>query len=332
MSRQQRLRRYAGNTTLCCQSDKLGPLFDRDRISMSPSAHGAHRPRNGFSHGARSAEVANEGSCVTHAPKLPIAICKSSPLCCDMQFMQAQNGGMELQERLRAARQSLFAEAKEAADFMGIPQATYAHHEAGSRRPRPDAIERYARAFKVPVEWLAFGVGTASPRVMSILEHPEMQTVKNATRLGRGRGGSIERFAQPIPTVVPHGGYVSAGGSIDTSSEQTEPGIQYEVQLMVSIPDAHVAYEVVGDSMYPRYFAGELLICRGHEQDPTPYIGKQVAVGTTDGRRHVKILRNGSAPGLYDLESFNAPTIRDVEIAWVAQIAASVPSDGWNRS
>lgn len=127
------------------------------------------------------------------------------------------------------------------------------------------------------------------------------------------------------------GGYISAGGAIDTSSEQVDPGIEYEAHLMYNVPGAVAAYQVVGSSMYPRFMPDTVIICGGHSTDADALIDEEVAVGTPDGGRYLKILRKGSRPGVYDLESFNAPTMRDVELAWIAEIRAIIPAKQWRR-
>ena len=45
-------------------------------------------------------------------------------------------------------------------------------------------------------------------------------------------------------TTVPLAGRIVAGGVIDVSTEQSEPGVEYEVELSAQIADAVVAYQV----------------------------------------------------------------------------------------
>lgn len=130
-------------------------------------------------------------------------------------------------------------------------------------------------------------------------------------------------------TTVPLEGRIVGGGVIDVSTAQDEPGLEYEVELSVRIPDATVAYQVVGESMMPVYRPDTVIICRAHTQDIDRHIGKELAVGTRDHGRMLKTVHPGSKPGRYDLESFNASTIRDAELAWVARIAAIIPADEW---
>lgn len=63
------------------------------------------------------------------------------------------------QARLLAGYQT----ASEAADALGALRPTYLGHENGSRGFKGEA-ERYARFYKVSLEWLLTGRGEARPR------------------------------------------------------------------------------------------------------------------------------------------------------------------------
>lgn len=75
---------------------------------------------------------------------------------------------------------------------------------------------------------------------------------------------------------------------------------------------------VRGDSMWPRYSDGDVIIYDSHA--PLEKVnGSECIVALTDGRRYVKNIRRNS-DGTHDLESWNAPPIRNVDIEWVAEI------------
>ena len=75
---------------------------------------------------------------------------------------------------------------------------------------------------------------------------------------------------------------------------------------------------VDGESMMPRFRHGEHLIFGRRYDDPTPLVGQEVMARLADGRKMVKILRRGAAPGLWTLESINTrfKPIEDVELLW----------------
>lgn len=66
--------------------------------------------------------------------------------------------------RLRQAREKAGYETPTAAAAaFGWPYPTYAAHENGSRGIRPDAMLRYAKAFRVSAAWLLDGSDTGKP-------------------------------------------------------------------------------------------------------------------------------------------------------------------------
>lgn len=128
---------------------------------------------------------------------------------------------------------------------------------------------------------------------------------------------------------IPLGGRIVGGGMIDVSSNQDEPGVEYEIEIAVKVEGATVAYQVVGESMMPVYRPDTVVICRAHTPNVDSLLGRELAVGTKEHGRMLKTVHAGSKPGLYDLESFNAKLMRDVEVVWAARIAAIIPADEW---
>jgi len=64
----------------------------------------------------------------------------------------------ECHQRLKQARINCgFKTAAFAAERLGIPYGTYSGHENGSRGIKEHELKKYAKVFKVDLEWLAFG-------------------------------------------------------------------------------------------------------------------------------------------------------------------------------
>jgi phage repressor protein C with HTH and peptisase S24 domain len=84
------------------------------------------------------------------------------------------------------------------------------------------------------------------------------------------------------------------------------------------VPEGGIVLTVDGDSMLPRFRHGERLIFGRRHDDPSPLVGHEVMARLADGRKMVKILRRGAAPGLWTLESINTryPPLEDVELLW----------------
>ncbi|WP_245297303.1 XRE family transcriptional regulator [Rhizobium oryziradicis] len=126
-------------------------------------------------------------------------------------------------------------------------------------------------------------------------------------------------------------GRIGAGAEIVPDEEQIPPEGLYEVETPFPIPDDALAFEVNGDSMWPRYDDGDIVICWAQSVIPDSVVGWEAAVKTGDGRRYLKRIRKGADAGTYDLESHNAPPIRGVELVWVAAIQSVIRCGQWKK-
>lgn len=192
-----------------------------------------------------------------------------------------------LAERLKWAREhhGRYKTATDAARAFGWIVSSYLGHENGDRPGgRLDTIKRYAKAYGVRWEWLLDGSGQPT--------------------------------AKAADSMVPIAGYVSAGAEF-TPFADDDPGLG-DAPLVVEPNSAAVV--VRGDSMYPRYFDGEYIYYVKDLRDPTELIGEECVVKLRDGRIYVKILRRGSKKRLFNLESWNHPTIEDQAVEWAAPV------------
>ena len=124
-------------------------------------------------------------------------------------------------------------------------------------------------------------------------------------------------------------GRIGAGAEILPEFEQIPPEGLYEVELMLPLPRDSIAFAVEGDSMWPRYNAGDVVVCDAKEHDPSAVAGQEAAVRTGDGKRYLKTIRRGTANGTFDLESHNAPPIRNAKLEWAAPIMMILPGSRW---
>ncbi len=195
-------------------------------------------------------------------------------------------------DRLRMARErARISSARAAALRFGWKESTYASHENGQTPVPAGAATKYAKAFKVSPGWILTGEGKMD--------------------------------AQNLVKLM---GYVGAGAEIAPEHEQVPPEGLDEIELPFSVGMEAVAFEVQGDSMLPKYEAGDLVVCSVGPRNPDDFLRKFVAVRTSNGNRYLKKLRPGSKRGLYTLESFNAEPIENVKIAWIGEVLAIVPA------
>lgn len=209
----------------------------------------------------------------------------------------------EFKDRLRRARlDANFATGTEAARAFGWTTSTYLGYENGDREPSKAMARRLADAYKVSLDWLLTGRGEPKS----------------------GANGLSYRV-----TVM---GKIGAGAAILPEMEQIPGHGLYEIETPFTVPKGAIAFEVEGDSMWPRYDPGDVIVCWRQGSNMEEVIGWEAAVRTAEGHRYLKRILQGAEPGTFDLESHNAPPIRGVKIEWVAQVHAVVRADMWKNA
>ena len=200
-------------------------------------------------------------------------------------------------DRLKAARKRAgFESARYAAMRYGWTVSTYASHENGQTPVPQKAAETYAPKFRTTAAWILTGDGPATAR-----------------------------------NIAPVMGMVGAGGDISPEYEQVPPEGLSEIEAPFPLPDDAIAFQVEGNSMWPRYDPGDIVIVRSRQGDPDSLLGLEVALRTAKGQRYLKRVLRGKARGLYDLESHNAEPIRNVRIEWVSEVHAVIRAGQWRK-
>lgn len=170
-----------------------------------------------------------------------------------------------------------FKSAKDAAIRFGFNYNTYSQHErgvAGITRAAKD----YARAFRVSEAWLLTGEG----------QPEEERFVKIRGLAGAGPDGTV-LFA-------------------------TGDGDFGEVPAPIDASPTVEALEVKGTSMYGIANDGWLIFYEDKEPPSQHHMGELCVCWLEDDRVLIKIPRPGRLPGLFHLESANAPTMYDVPV------------------
>jgi DNA-binding XRE family transcriptional regulator len=175
--------------------------------------------------------------------------------------------------RLREARiDAKFETARAAAEAMGVKEQTYNNHENGGAGLSRSG-ERYARFYRVSLDWLLTGRGEKRPS-----------------------------HFQAVRKIIVDG-YV--GASVAMAGD---PGFEEPKEKTVDIPiDSEVhALVVKGHSQYPRFLDGEVILYDPRAVLPEALAGQYAVVQTLDGRRLIKIIERASADK-WRLKSHNAP-------------------------
>ena len=156
-------------------------------------------------------------------------------------------------DRLRKARKDAgFRSAAEAANALNVPYPTYAGHENGSRGVTTEALEVYARRFKVSADWLLTGKTNVVPSV-AISTQPRPKIVLPQEKPNATIGEKVTGSGVMVPV------YGQAVGGIDGQFLMNGT-ILYEVMAPPQIAEIAGAYgvQISGDSMFPRYEDGEV--------------------------------------------------------------------------
>ena len=127
-------------------------------------------------------------------------------------------------------------------------------------------------------------------------------------------------------------GFIGAGAEIQPDFEQVPPEGLFTVELPFAVPPEMIGLEVKGSSMLPRYDDGDVIVVWREQRRPTDaFLGEECAVRTGDNMRFLKRPMRGPTHGRFNLESWNARTIEDVEIVWVGEIYVTVRSGQLRR-
>jgi repressor LexA len=125
---------------------------------------------------------------------------------------------------------------------------------------------------------------------------------------------------------VPIMGRVGAGASISPELEQMPPEGLGEVELPFPIAEETVAFEVVGDSMLPKYENGDIIVVYRDQRHPlSSFFGEEAAVRLKSGERYLKTIERGKTAQIVNLTSFNAKPITGVKLEWIGEICVTLP-------
>jgi phage repressor protein C with HTH and peptisase S24 domain len=194
-------------------------------------------------------------------------------------------------------------------------------HAASVAAQRPDAIRNLQRAVKNKDRR-----GITTDTLVALA--PVLKTTAAWLLEGTGEQAQDELVAGNSVAIA---GQIIAGAEIKPDFEVVPPEGLYEIELPFPVPAAAAAFQIEGDSMWPRYDPGDVVICLRQGNSVEEAVGLEAAVRTSDGKRYLKRIQRGAVLGTFDLESHNGAPIRGVSIVWAAAIQAVVRSGQWRR-
>jgi repressor LexA len=132
--------------------------------------------------------------------------------------------------------------------------------------------------------------------------------------------------------LAPIMGRVGAGAVIEPEYEQVPPEGLGEIALPFPIMEETVAFEVMGDSMLPKYESGDIIVVYKEQRYPlSSFYGEEAVVRLKTGERYLKTIERGKTPSVVNLSSFNAKPIVGVKLDWVGEICLSMPKGQLER-
>lgn len=199
----------------------------------------------------------------------------------------------------------------------------------------PNRIRELRIAEDLTIEELAERTGLSVSYVSRLEKGERNLSVRNLNLFAHALNVSSSELLEAAPAknlnMVAVMGRIGAGAEISPDDEQVPPEGLYEIETPFPLPEDAIAFEVVGESMWPRYDPGDIIICWRQGTNPEDVLGWEAAVKTAEGGRYLKRVLRGGAPGSFDLESHNAPPIRGVTLVWVAAIQSVIRSGQWQR-
>lgn len=181
-------------------------------------------------------------------------------------------------------------------------------------------LEALSEGVEISVSQLwRFESGDREPRFEEVLRIAKFLNVPPEQFISDKRG-----------LLVPVVGRIAAGGTIDTEWEQQAEPL-FEVEIPFPLSGDAVGFEIAGDSMWPKYDAGDVIVVSRAGEPVDSLFGQEAAVHVKDGGRFFKRILQTPTRGLFDLDSYNAPKMHGVEIDWASGLIARVPASRWRR-
>jgi transcriptional regulator with XRE-family HTH domain len=201
---------------------------------------------------------------------------------------------------------------------------------------KPNRIQEQREAAGMTLETLADLAGI-SPSYLSRMERGDrnvslknLEAIANALRVSQGDLVLVAEAGTTNNEIIVVG-KIGAGAEILPEFEQVPPDGLYSVETPLDFPKDVIAFEVEGESMWPKYDPGDIIVVRASGDPIEEVIGWNAAVQTEDGHRYLKRVLKASEKGYFDLESHNAAPIRGVRLTWASGIFAVIPSQKWRR-
>ncbi|WP_159996822.1 helix-turn-helix domain-containing protein [Roseomonas sp. 18066] len=186
-------------------------------------------------------------------------------------------------------------------------------------------LERMLAATGLTPSELARAAKLTPSTLTRFLNSPVRHTLSARTlgKLSSYSGVAVPAAVLPaVPAgAVPVVGYIGAGEQVLPFDDAAMGAGLEQVDAPPGAEPGTVAVVVRGSSMFPAFWDGDVLYYArdaGFDRDGCLY--NECIVKLRDGPIYIKRVTPGSQPGVYTLQSYNAPPMPDAAIEWAAPV------------
>lgn len=192
----------------------------------------------------------------------------------------------------------------------------------------PNRIKLLRKERAMTLEQLAEATGYSVGHINNIENHKKGFTAQSLKRIASALGvkpGELLDTSNAWQDVSVLG-LIGPQGMIRAAAENGATHKPRKIRLPMALGDA-VALVVEGQSLYPRYDDGAVLVCGKAPVEPSQAIGRECFLVMANGISMVRRVEKGSEPDMYTLTAHNLPPLMDQEILACRPVIVSLPSE-----
>ena len=197
-----------------------------------------------------------------------------------------------------------------------------AHMDAQQQATKELVLAMLAATELSPTE-LARAAGLAPSTLTRFLNSPVKHSLSARTlaKLSATSGVAVPSSVQGLSSKVVLVGYVGAAEEVFPVDEGAlGSGLEW-VEVPYALDPDCVGVRVTGASMFPAYWEGDLLIFkRDFALDLQSCLYNECIVKVAEGPTYIKRLMPGGQEGRFNLVSYNASQMTDMDVEWAASV------------